>query len=370
MKKRFAIFFMLIHLFMVWEQEAIAVENISIESINLCQVYIRIKEGCTELSKSDLLEMDQYEEAIIYVPDSFSQIDVLYNRLNATDFDVSATHPQLSSYDGCLYSKDGKTFLLQPFGQTVDILKIKEGVINLATNSLQGKVKRLIIPSTLISGDDEIERNGSFAEIQEIDVHDQNVRYASKDGVLYSKDMKKLLCYPSASGKSIFKIPSGVEYIGSFAFASEESLEYVIIPETVSVIDDYAFWFTKLCRVEGCDGVISVGQGAFEGSVLLEEIQGMEKLESIGEEAFSATALTSFTVSQACSSIPSKAFYDCRCLKDVVILSMNTTIEEDAFSKSEARLSDAELTIHCFSNSFAESFARSQKWKVNLFNQY
>ena len=99
-------------------------------------------------------------------------------------------------------------------------------------------------------------------------------------------------------------------------------------------------------------------------------IQGMEKLESIGEEAFSATALTSFTVSQACSSIPSKAFYDCRCLKDVVILSMNTTIEEDAFSKSEARLSDAELTIHCFSNSLAESFARSQKWKVNLFNQY
>ena len=342
MKKRFAIFFMLIHLFIVWEQEAIAVENISIESINLYQVYIRIKEGCTELSKADLLEMDQYEEAIIYVPDSFSQIDVLYNRLNATDFDVSATHPQLSSYDGCLYSKDGKTFLLQPFGQKVDILKIKEGVINLATNSLQGKVKRLIIPSTLISG----------------------------DGVLYSKDMKKLLCYPSASGKSIFKIPSGVEYIGSFAFASEESLEYVIIPETVSVIDDYAFWFTKLCRVEGCDGVISVGQGAFEGSVLLEEIQGMEKLESIGEEAFSATALTSFTVSQACSSIPSKAFYDCRCLKDVVILSMNTTIEEDAFSKSEARLSDAELTIHCFSNSLAESFARSQKWKVNLFNQY
>lgn len=259
---------------------------------------------------------------------------------------------------------------MQPFGQKVDILKIKEGVINLATNSLQGKVKRLIIPSTLISGDDEIERNGSFAEIQEIDVHDQNVRYASKDGVLYSKDMKKLLCYPSASGKSIFKIPSGVEYIGSFAFASEESLEYVIIPETVSVIDDYAFWFTKLCRVEGCDGVISVGQGTFEGSVLLEEIQGMEKLESIGEEAFSATALTSFTVSQACSSIPSKAFYDCRCLKDVVILSMNTTIEEDAFSKSEARLSDAELTIHCFSNSLAESFARSQKWKVNLFNQY
>ena len=91
MKKRFAIFFMLIHLFMAWEQEAIAVENISIESINLYQVYIRIKEGCTELSKSDLLEMDQYEEAIIYVPDSFSQIDVLYNRLNATDFDVSAT---------------------------------------------------------------------------------------------------------------------------------------------------------------------------------------------------------------------------------------------------------------------------------------
>ena len=74
MKKRFAIFFMLIHLFMAWEQEAIAVENISIESINLYQVYIRIKEGCTELSKSDLLEMDQYEEAIIYVPDSFSQL--------------------------------------------------------------------------------------------------------------------------------------------------------------------------------------------------------------------------------------------------------------------------------------------------------
>lgn len=95
---------------MVWEQEAIAVENISIESINLYQVYIRIKEGCTELSKADLLEMDQYEEAIIYVPDSFSQIDVLYNRLNATDFDVSATHPQLSSYDVVFTQKTEKPF--------------------------------------------------------------------------------------------------------------------------------------------------------------------------------------------------------------------------------------------------------------------
>lgn len=130
-------------------------------------------EGCTELSKSDLLEMDQYEEAIIYVPDSFSQIDVLYNRLNATDFDVSATHPQLSSYDGCLYSKDGKTFLLQPFGQKVDILKIKEGVINLATIPC-GKGETSYHSFNIVSGDDEIERNGSFAEIQEIDVHDQN----------------------------------------------------------------------------------------------------------------------------------------------------------------------------------------------------
>lgn len=347
-------------------QDVSMAEDISVESISPQHVEVTIQEGCSKLSRYHYLEIDQYEKVTVHVPDSFSQIEQLASLNNVIGFEVSPSHPEWSCYDGCLYSKDGETFLLQPFAQDVEVLRIHEGTLRIASNSLQGRIDCLILPSTLISGVDEIAFNGSFAEIQEIIVDSQNSQYTSKDGVLYSKDMKQLLYYPSARQVTSFNVPLGVEFIGNYAFACEETMESIAIPDTVSVIGDYAFWSTKLHKVEGCHGVISVGEGAFKSSLILEEVQGLEKLKTMGKEAFSETALSSFIAGQALSSISSRAFSECHELCYVSILSQATTIADDSFLRCEMI---EDTGIYCFPNSYAERFAHKNGLAIHFLEQ-
>lgn len=71
-------------------------------------------------------------------------------------------------------------------------------------------------------------------------VDNDNLYYTSQDGVLYSKDMTRLLSVPV--GKSSVKIPYSVTEIGEFAFSFCNEIEYITIPDTVKTVGDRAFW--------------------------------------------------------------------------------------------------------------------------------
>ena len=122
------------------------------------------------------------------------------------------------------------------------------------------KVHTLIIPKTVVCidtmrGDASMGpygyRNNPFSKII---VDEENPIYCSKDGVLYSKDMKELICYPCGKAEKVFHIPEGVEKIGSEAFLNVEHLETVIIPNSISCIEERAF-----CACEQVDFPYIVG---------------------------------------------------------------------------------------------------------------
>ncbi len=71
-------------------------------------------------------------------------------------------------------------------------------------------------------------------------VDEANPYYTSVDGVLYSKDMTKLLSVPV--GKSTVEIPDTVTEIGEFAFSFCNEIEKITIPATVKNVGDRAFW--------------------------------------------------------------------------------------------------------------------------------
>ena len=50
-------------------------------------------------------------------------------------------------------------------------------------------------------------------KVFEVEVSDENEKYASKDGVLYSKDMKTLIFYPPQKKETFFEVPESVETI-------------------------------------------------------------------------------------------------------------------------------------------------------------
>ena len=81
---------------------------------------------------------------------------------------------------------------------------------------------------------------GRCANLKEINVSSANPYFCSVDGVLFSKDLKKLIEYPYGKGDS-YKIPSGVKIIGEAAFEWRSKLSDISIPQSVNTIETGAF---------------------------------------------------------------------------------------------------------------------------------
>ena len=65
--------------------------------------------------------------------------------------------------------------------------------------------------------------------------------FVSVDGILYSKDKKKLVMCPWGNGLKEFHIPEGTERIGNYAFIAHPTLTEVHLPSTLTAIEPGAF---------------------------------------------------------------------------------------------------------------------------------
>ena len=85
---------------------------------------------------------------------------------------------------------------------------------------------------------------------------------AVKDGVLFSKPDKRLICCPT--NKESYEVPEGVRSIGNFAFNECGSLAEITLPETLESIGDMAFAYCEsLARVVLPESINYVGVDPF-----------------------------------------------------------------------------------------------------------
>lgn len=85
--------------------------------------------------------------------------------------------------------------------------------------------------------------SGAFAScssLQGIQVAAGNKNYTSVDGVLFTKNMDQLVCFPGGMGGD-YVIPDGVAIIGEYVFGHNSGLTSVTIPASVTRVGDYAF---------------------------------------------------------------------------------------------------------------------------------
>lgn len=134
-------------------------------------------------------------------------------------------------------------------------------------------------------------------------------------------------------------IPDSVETIGIGAFMDCSNLESVIIPESVTTIGDNAFKnCTSLKSIVIPDSVTSIGKDAFNNCASLESIT----LPFVGGSATEnqtlkylftnvPTSLEEVILSNQCTSIPEKAFYQHSRIKSVNIPESVTSIGDYAF---------------------------------------
>ncbi|MBQ3713350.1 MAG: leucine-rich repeat domain-containing protein [Spirochaetia bacterium] len=81
--------------------------------------------------------------------------------------------------------------------------------------------------------------------LQAINVDPANANYYSEDGVLFDRNLKKLLYCPGKMPGNIedcvYKVPDDIKIIGRFAFSDCHLLTKIIISDTVETIEEFAF---------------------------------------------------------------------------------------------------------------------------------
>lgn len=127
----------------------------------------------------------------------------------------------------------------------------------------------------------------------ECNVDDDNERFCSVEGVIYDKDFKILFYYPTGRKNKTFKVPDGIEQIGStseldyntFPFAACKNLENIIFPESLKRIDECAFAECNFEYIE-FSGSIQCGSYAFGDNKKLKEVVMSENFQGVSDDTF------------------------------------------------------------------------------------
>ncbi len=186
-------------------------------------------------------------------------------------------------------------------------------------------------------------------------VDSENKYFKAVDGVLYTKNGKRLVRYPSGR-KGSFSVPDTVGFIAQYAFRGCSNLTNVSIPESVNGIGANAFYDCKKlksvnlpvnmkkiadntfynCRsLENIvlpKGLELIGGSAFYGCKGIENINLPDSLKHIKRAAFAkCTSLKSISIPNGVDKIESQTFMNCKMLERVSLSDDIERIDYQAF---------------------------------------
>ncbi len=101
---------------------------------------------------------------------------------------------------------------------------------------LEGTIKEITIPNDvtdLASG-----AFGGCKHLEEINADKSHKFYTSIDGILYTKNGKKLVSYPAARKETEYIMPDSVEEVESMAFNNSTSIEKVALSENIKALPE------------------------------------------------------------------------------------------------------------------------------------
>ena len=153
---------------------------------------------------------------------------------------------------------------------------------------------RLELPETIVDIRDTV------PGLREYVVDQNNREFASIDGILYSRDLRKLISVPRGTSPAKFVVRDGVELVAEKALKDFHSVKEVVLGA----------------------GVREIGSHAFENCTSLRVVHFNSGLEKIGSMAFSNTALESVELPSSLKDVcqrpfsGGRPFHGCRDLKE------------------------------------------------------
>lgn len=275
---------------------------------------------------------------------------------NISSFSVSASNTAYASSNDCLYSKNLDTLFICP-GAKSGNFSIPASVKAIGSHAFY-KCSKLTGNISIPASVDYIGYYAFYgcSLITGFNVDQANPYFTAIDGVLFSKNIDRLLCCPPTKSGN-YVIPSNVKYTDPSAFAFCVYITGEMnIPASLSTLGEYTFYgcngisgFTvdKLnTRYAAYDGILynsaldtllicplsnsgkievpssvkSIGVAAFDGCANLTEVNLPASLTSIEKYAFEyCTGLTKFRIPRNTQKIGYAAFYNCVALTEIGI---------------------------------------------------
>ena len=169
--------------------------------------------------------------------------------------------------------------------------------------------------TSVVIKDDGTTSNGSiFSAIDDKNFFLDYVKYTVQEGHLIVSG------YDKVGFKGVAKLVSRITYkgntyevleIGEDVFHNCKDLTSIYIPNSITKIQNMAFWNSGLSNVTIPDGVTTIGYRAFQDCKDLTSVVFGKNLESIGSSAFAGcTALTSVKVGDDVTYVGADAFWN------------------------------------------------------------
>ena len=215
---------------------------------------VTVESGITSLGAYALANTSVYT---LTLPDTLRRIDktALYNTTSLTALNLDADNRHFIYKGSSLISRDGTKLYAIAFGRFESKYTVPEGVTTIEAYKLfyNSNISEIVINKDLYSIDPT-----SFIGakcLEKFTVNARNVALVASDGVLYTKNLNALVCYPYAKSGSSYTVPEGVTVIREYAFAINTKLSTLNLPSTIIRVDENAFLgATRLTEVTFAGG--------------------------------------------------------------------------------------------------------------------
>ena len=248
--------------------------------------------GCSSIEKVTL-----NDNAKIYTENGTYSENVFSGCSKLKDIVVSKNNKYYTSVDGLIYSKDKKTLVQYPLGNTRTTFTIPDFVTKIVVSAFRGSknIKKLVIPG--------------------------NVTNVSKKA------------FANCSNLETVKLPDNFQEISNYAFSGCSKLKSINFPTTLKDIGYNAFYnCASLCEINLNNGLKDIGEGAFKSCKGLTSVTIPNSVTELRESAFqNCTKLKSVKLSGNIERITYYVFNNCVSLTDITIPSNVTYVDTYAF---------------------------------------
>ena len=343
------------------------VQNIGTYAFAGCKALnsVKIEEGVTKVTSKEFSDCTNLTS--ITIPSTVTNINpnAFDGCTNLNEIILSNNKNYVMS-EGMLKTSDETQiiFITAATLKNSNTFIIPENTTKFETNiSGYKNITQIQIPASLVKlGTTEI-----FPEtINSVIVDSKNITFVSENGILYTKDDKKLImCY---SKEKDIRIPEGMLSISDHSFRQATNAENVTLPDSLVSIENCAFQFgnnykkihigkntsdiSPTFKVVNYNGIVEIDSNnkyyTIKDNILyskdektlvcalyritgkLEIAKGVEKIKSL---AFDAQSMDEVIIQEGLKIIENRAFSLCDRLKRIEIPSSVTTIGTGCFER-------------------------------------